>query len=77
MFEKLKEYEDKGFKIGFYPYVYKNVEQWVLCVLIKGDKSLTFIKGQKGFYNSAFETIEKGLEAMFNFCDNYKWKKKK
>ena len=69
--EKIKELEDKGFRIGLYPTYEKNKHEWTACVRIGDDKRLTFIQGEEGCYNSSFNTKEKALEAIIKFCEEY------
>lgn len=68
---KIKELEEKHFRIGFYPTFEKKIHQWTVCVRVGDDQRLTFIKGDPGLYNSSFKDLNEGLEAIIKFCEEY------
>lgn len=74
MLEKIKYFESKGLRIGFYPILEKESYQWVAYVMIGGKRN--WLKGDPECTMSAFNSIDRALEAAIAFCDKNYAKKK-
>lgn len=78
MIEKILEWSEKGFHIGFYSVFEKDKLQWIGNFRVGNSSNFNFPIGDKvnGYRTGGYATIEEALNACFEACENYKPKKK-
>lgn len=72
----IKEWEEKGFRIGIFPIIHQGRFEWTSGVLIGNSPKMTWFSNKdEGCHYSSFISYENALNAAVNFCLTYKPKK--
>ena len=70
MIETIELWESKGFRICITPMQDKSTWAWIAGVNIGNDRKADWIK-------TPFPTYKEAFDAILDYCENYKVKKKK
>ena len=70
MLSKIEHWESKGFRICITPMQDKSTWAWIAGVYIGNERKADWIK-------TPFHTYREAFNAILDYCENYKVKKKK
>ena len=74
----IEEWANKGFRIGIFPVLHLNKHEWTAGVRIGNESKMTWLsKKDEGCTFSSFTSYTNALNAILDFCENYKPKRKR
>lgn len=74
--DDIKNWEEKGFRIGIFPIIHQGRFEWTVGVLVGNNSKMDwFSEKDEGCHYSSFISYENALNAAIKYCSTYKPKK--